>query len=536
MDLELIMTRADDVLLQELLGQDVLRILATIDPSQATPSKLRRILMEVKSKAGLLCDTHARAAIVDLLRPDELVALARLLGAATSDLCRQQVSSETFMRSQRNKQTIFGFFDVPLEVEEGAPPIPNPLSVVPQYRLFPYQRSVVKRATEILHRMPARVLLHMPTGSGKTRTAMNLIAEHLRSRENGLVVWLAYSEELCEQAAGEFEAAWGVLGNRDVPMHRYWGVYEFGTQQPDDGLAICGLAKVHARGKRDGHFIQNLAMHCDLLVFDEAHQALAPTYNSILGDITALRPECKVIGLTATPGRSWSDIAEDQALAEVFHSRKIEMEAPPGFANPLEYLIQEGYLARPSFRSLFYTGASKLTDRDLDEVANELDIPKSVLETLAADDVLNLKILAEVELLATRHHRIIVFAATTDHSDVLGAVMRSRGIDAFSITSKTEKGARQARISSFKDNAPGVKVLCNFGILTTGFDAPKTSAVVIARPTKSLVLYSQMIGRAMRGVASKGNKACEIVSIVDSRFPGFRDIVEAFSNWNDVWR
>ena len=78
-------------------------------------------------------------------------------------------------------------------------------------------------------------------------------------------------------------------------------------------------------------------------------------------------------------------------------------------------------------------------------------------------------------------------------------------------------------------------VLCNYGVLTTGFDAPGISAALIARPTRSLVLYSQMIGRAIRGPRSGGNREAEIISVVDPRLPGFGDIAEAFENWEDIW-
>lgn len=78
-------------------------------------------------------------------------------------------------------------------------------------------------------------------------------------------------------------------------------------------------------------------------------------------------------------------------------------------------------------------------------------------------------------------------------------------------------------------------VLCNFGVLTTGFDAPNTSAAAIARPTRSLVLYSQMVGRATRGPKAGGNRTCEISTVVDIDLPGFNDITEAFTNWEDVW-
>ena len=82
---------------------------------------------------------------------------------------------------------------------------------------------------------------------------------------------------------------------------------------------------------------------------------------------------------------------------------------------------------------------------------------------------------------------------------------------------------------------PEPRVLVNYGILATGFDAPNTSAALIARPTKSLVLYSQMVGRALRGTRVGGNAQAEIVTVVDTALPGFGDQAKAFSNWEDVW-
>ena len=79
-------------------------------------------------------------------------------------------------------------------------------------------------------------------------------------------------------------------------------------------------------------------------------------------------------------------------------------------------------------------------------------------------------------------------------------------------------------------------VLVNFGVLTTGFDAPRASAVVIARPTQSLVLYTQMVGRGIRGPKAGGTKECTILTVVDPNLPGFGDVAKAFLNWEDVWR
>jgi superfamily II DNA or RNA helicase len=82
---------------------------------------------------------------------------------------------------------------------------------------------------------------------------------------------------------------------------------------------------------------------------------------------------------------------------------------------------------------------------------------------------------------------------------------------------------------------PESLILCNFGILTTGFDAPETSCAVISRPTDSLVLYSQMVGRAIRGINSGGNLEADIVTVVDDNLKGFGEVADAFMNWEDVW-
>ena len=79
-------------------------------------------------------------------------------------------------------------------------------------------------------------------------------------------------------------------------------------------------------------------------------------------------------------------------------------------------------------------------------------------------------------------------------------------------------------------------VLFNFGVLTAGFDAPRTRCVIIARPTTSLVLYSQMAGRAMRGPRAGGNPRADILTVVDTNLPGFGSVTEAFTNWEELWK
>jgi superfamily II DNA or RNA helicase len=94
---------------------------------------------------------------------------------------------------------------------------------------------------------------------------------------------------------------------------------------------------------------------------------------------------------------------------------------------------------------------------------------------------------------------------------------------------------RDTAIRMYKTTVPVTRVLVNYGVLTTGFDAPQTSAVVIARPTRSLVLYSQMVGRGIRGPKAGGNKKAVVVTVVDPSVPAFGSIAAAFTHWEDLW-
>ena len=89
----------------------------------------------------------------------------------------------------------------------------------------------------------------MPTGSGKTRTAVNYASEYLRAETNRVVVWLANSEELCEQAYEEFLRAWSFLGNREITSVRYWGSHDYDLSTLKDGFVVIGLAKAFSRLK-----------------------------------------------------------------------------------------------------------------------------------------------------------------------------------------------------------------------------------------------------------------------------------------------
>lgn len=348
-----------------------------------------------------------------------------------------------------------------------------------------------------------------------------------------MVIWLAYSEELCDQACDELTEAWQHLGNRELNVSRLYSDHEL-VNLPQDGIVVAGLGKVYARTTRELNFIHRLGAGSSLVVMDEAHQAVADTYRLVLDALVLPYPKVMLLGLSATPGRSYDDIEADRQLSAFFKQSKVMLEVP-GYDSPVEYLIEEGYIARPQFRDISYQSRTTLSDMDLARLAEGLDVPKDILERLAQDEQRNLCIILEIERLAREHERILVFAASIEHSDLLAAILQARGLKANSVTGTTPREQRARLIAEFKSTSVGVQILCNFGVLTTGFDAPRTSAVVIGRPTKSLVLYSQMVGRGIRGPRAGGNKQATIATVIDQELPGFHNVSEAFRNWEDVW-
>lgn len=535
MKFEDLLSRADDETLQNLLGSAVLRSLKLLDPTFTSPSRLREILLGLHSPESLLLNEGSRKQLLELLRPEQAKILALILDAPTNGDVFKALREVKIRKNSERERALFDFFELSLPKPEITDENPSTEISQPQYALFVHQRHAIHKVKQYLVQEPKRVLLHMPTGSGKTRTAMNVICDRLRSQEPTLIVWLAYSEELCEQAAEEFLKAWKFLGDRPINLYRFWGNHELELANVRDGIVIAGLSKLYSRAKRSIQFINQLGSRSSLVVIDEAHQAIAETYSLVLDTLVIPYERTALLGLTATPGRTWSDINADAKLAQFFGQNKVTLEIE-GYSSPVEYLIAEQYLAKPIFKSLLYQSGLELSERDRNLIQEELELPQHILNRLADDEQRNLRILIEAENLTYRHRRILVFAISVNHAKLLATVLKVRGLKSNVITGSTPSSERDRLIAEFKNNSPEPQILCNYGVLTTGFDAPQTSAAVIARPTSSLVLYSQMVGRVIRGVKAGGNATAEIVTVVDSGLPGFGSISEAFTNWEDVWR
>ncbi len=520
--------------LQSIGGKEAVRLISNIDERIVSKANLVTLIL-ARHGDDILFKENVRKIILLALNRSDADNLLFSINKNKNNNPWESLVNETYTYNSIAVAKLHEFFEVPLPLqEEKNSDKPAVRKIVGQYALYPYQLQVVNKALERLLSGPGRVLVHMPTGAGKTRSAMSIIAQFLkRQNKNAVVVWLAHSEELCEQASSEFEKCWLSLGDRELNIGRFYSGYEFDLSSFKEGVIVAGLAKIYSRSLSQQSQFLKLKKSVKFVVMDEAHQAIAPTYRHLL-DMLAPAGGASLLGLSATPGRSWLDMNQDKELADFFDGQKISLEVK-GYRNPIIFLQEQGYLAIPEYTFIPHNPSIHLSSKELQNLADGFDISLETIKKLGDDEQRNLLILKEILFEVNNKSKIIVFACSVENAFLLADVLLLRGVRARAVSAKSSTAYRRSAINLFKEEGPeSVQVLVNFGIFTTGFDAPKTNVAVIARPTQSVVLYSQMIGRAMRGPAVGGNEKCKIITVVDA-LQGFRSVHEGFSHWEDVW-
>ncbi len=529
------LVRLGEPRLQQAVGNDVVRYLGLLG-RRTTPGQLADVLLE-RWGGELLCGgpPGLRSDLLQALHRSDAGALARELTGREPEDPWAALTTEKFTPGSPAFEALSRFFGVRVPEAERAPEIESLEAVVGGYPLHWYQAQTIRAAAERLSAGDRRVLLHMPTGAGKTRSAIALLSSLLRDSPDGAVVlWLAHSEELCDQAVEEFKRCWQFVGSRTVSVGRFYQEHELNLGTFRDGLLVAGLAKLYSRSLRQQSEFLALKRGTRLVVMDEAHQAVAPTYQHLLEMLTPLGGPTSLLGLSATPGRSWLNVDDDARLAAFFSRSKVVLNTP-GNVNAVTFLQDQGYLARASYRLIPYRPTVELSETEQKALAQGLDISVETLKALGDDVQRNVLLLQAVLECVANRDRILVFSCSVAHAELIAAVLAAVGVRAAAVSAGTPGWRRREVLDRFRAEGPdAIQVLANFGVLTAGFDAPKTNTVVVARPTQSVVLYSQMIGRAMRGPRAGGNEAANIITVKDD-LPGFRSVYEGFTHWEDVW-
>jgi DNA repair protein RadD len=410
--------------------------------------------------------------------------------------------------------------------------------------LHDYQKTIKDEiTTELLRSSNSRMLVHMPTGSGKTKTAVESITDFIRVKipDEGLVVWFAHSNELCEQAYQSLVEVWRLKGDYPLPVFKLFGdnALDETFLSAERGVIFLGFQKFQSiqksRVKGQLALKRKIASQAKLVIIDEAHKTLAKTYEDAINFVSRM-PDCRVVGLTATPGRS-ANLGDpnNQVLAQFFNDCVISIRDSKGerLDRPLEYLQDQRVLAKLEHNPI-EVKIDDFTEQQIQLIVRNHELDKNDIERLAISPFRNHIIITEIEGALNNPERdlILVFACSTQHCVLLKKLLEIKKIQSEIVLAATPKSRRDKYISDFK--AGRLRVLINFGVLTTGFDAPKLKTLIIARHTDSMILYSQMIGRALRGPRNGGNEKNYVVDLVDNisnlGSPGF-----LFSYWEDFW-
>lgn len=505
------------------------------EPVYLSKSRIASVVASVKA-VDFVFNRKMREKLIERMSTEQLVGMFPSFKIDSTQVTAEHYDAVVSWAEQNSDQfaSILGLSSLYESQSTDAEKIESIAHIEPDYGLYPYQQKISSQTLDDLHNNKKRVLIHLPTGAGKTRTAMNIAAEHLRASDSNLVLWLADREELCSQAYEEFSKAWKSLGNRSATVYGFYSDSTESLSGIDSGFVVAGLHKFLSIRKSDSRQLKllykQLAEKVTLVIFDEAHKAVAPKYQEVVQDFIDIEEfNADLIGLTATPGRSYSEDGlseEDARLADFFKNNKVSMKVS-GYLSPIDYLVEKGYLAKANFKPLNYDH-SKISAYELRDAGGS-----ETMTALAKNDDRNLKILNTVLRECENGSQVIVFACTVEHGINLAIAMAYQGIKSASIDSKNDSAeSRRAKIAQYKKGE--LQVLVNFNVLTAGFDAPKTNVTVIAKPMNSLVQYLQMAGRAMRGYKSGGNKECTIYTVMDE-IPEFKSISLAFGYWNDMW-
>jgi len=398
--------------------------------------------------------------------------------------------------------------------------------------LHPFQRPISEELGSVLtaredNGRALKAMVELPTGAGKTRVATETVLRlFIGGGLVGTVLWIAQSQELCEQAVQTWSTVWRGLGDeRPLTIGRLWDGNV--VHQPDTEFSVVVATDAmldSVAGTPEYEWLSEPAA----VIIDEGHRAGdSERYTRLLSWLGVAgrgwaRP---LIGLSATPFRGTSEEGT-RRLATRFGSRKIAAFE----TNPYRELADLGVLAKVRHEVL--TGVDvALTQSERNEATRLRRINQTVLDRIGQDHV-RMSILVDHIMSLDPTWPVLVFTPSVLSAQVLAATLRYRGIIAESVSGQTGRQQRRDVIERFKRNE--IRVLANCDLLIQGFDAPGVRALYIARPTFSPNAYIQMAGRGLRGPENGGKEECLIVDMADN----FGDINEflGFRDYEELWR
>ena len=302
-----------------------------------------------------------------------------------------------------------------------------------------------------------------PTGAGKTILFSHIVGRLVKKDGLSKVLVIAHRDELTEQNRRKFLR---VNPNIDTSLvnskTKSWG-----------GNVIFAMVQTLSMPAN----LKNMPS-VDFLVIDEAHHAVAETYRRIVDRARELNPDCKILGLTATPNRSdgkglrpiFSNVADQISLAELISSGHLVI--------PRTFVIDVG--VRGQLSEVKVSGAD-FDMNAVDRIMNQEPINEAVVEQWKEK---------------AENRKTVVFCSTISHAESVAATFNSNGIKAVMISGQMSPDERNSNLSAYSNG--DASVIVNVQILTEGWDHPPTSCVVLLRPSSAKSTMIQMVGRGLR--------------------------------------
>jgi len=352
------------------------------------------------------------------------------------------------------------------------------------FTLRPYQQEAVDATLTHFRKSDESAVIVLPTGAGKSL----VIAELARLAKRKILV-LTHVKELVEQNHAKYQS-YGLEG----------GVFSAGLKRKENRHQVT-FASVQSVSANLDQFRDEYS----LIIIDECHRVSGEETSQYQRIIELLRQQndsLKVLGLTATPYRL--------AMGWIyrFHYRgfvRSDEDKPFQhciFELPLSYMINRGFLTKPELvnAAVAQYDFSALAQDRFGEYAE-----KDVNQLLSKHQRVTRAIIEQVMELAAQRKGVMIFAATVDHAREITGYLPEHHTAL--ITGATDLNERALLIQRFKQRQ--LKYLVNVSVLTTGFDAPHVDFIAILRPTQSVSLYQQIVGRGLR--LDEGKQDCLVI-------------------------
>ncbi|MBL4798942.1 MAG: DEAD/DEAH box helicase [Oleispira sp.] len=364
------------------------------------------------------------------------------------------------------------------------------------FQLRDYQKEAVSATLKHFRQSNESAVIVLPTGSGKSL----VIAELARLARRKILV-LTHVKELVEQNHEKYQS-YGITA----------GIYSAGLKQKETQYQVT-FASIQSAARNLDDFSEPYS----LIIIDECHRvnladddgSTSNQYQQIIQQLVRINPEVKLLGLTATPyrlGMGWIYRKHYRGIVRSEQKRPFEHCI---YELPLRYLIKRQYLTEPKLvdATIEQYDFSSLQENSTGEY-NSSDVN----HLLSKNHRVTQGIIEQVIELGEERQGIMIFAATVDHAKEIFSYLPPQY--SALITGATESTERDHLIKAFKQK--NIKFLVNVSVLTTGFDAPHVDMIAILRPTQSVSLYQQIIGRGLR--LSDNKKDCLVIDYTGNDF------------------